>query len=144
MAILLITLIFVVLIIVKLWCPKDMSSGVWGCGYTSPNNRMQYTASSFAQMIIAMFAIVLRPQIHYPEIKELFPRDVKMHSHVDDIILDLVLIPIGLMFTRWFTWCRRFQQGVTQHYIFYILLAMMLLMCSLINFEEFALELFGA
>ena len=34
----------------------------WGCGYVTPTPRMQYTASSFAQMLVGLFAWVLRPR----------------------------------------------------------------------------------
>ena len=64
--------------------------GTWDCGYARPTSRIQYTASSFAQMIVAMFRWVLRPHIHRPHIDGLFPKPAKMHSHVDDMILDRV------------------------------------------------------
>ena len=35
--------------------------GTWDCGYARPTREMQYTASSFAQMLVAIFGWVLRP-----------------------------------------------------------------------------------
>lgn len=37
----------------------------WGCGYAAPTPCMQYTASSFADMIVDLFAGILRPDIHH-------------------------------------------------------------------------------
>src|SRR5207248_1840506 len=33
----------------------------WDCGYATPTARMQYTSSSFAQMLVGIFAFALRP-----------------------------------------------------------------------------------
>jgi hydrogenase-4 component B len=40
----------------------------WACGYVAPTARMQYTASSFAQMMVDLFAWVLRPRVHRPAV----------------------------------------------------------------------------
>src|SRR5438067_1498749 len=38
----------------------------WDCGYARPTARMQYTASSFAQIVVRLFRSVLRPVVHAP------------------------------------------------------------------------------
>ena len=38
----------------------------WGCGYVAPTPRMQYTSSSFAEMLVGLFSWVLRPQDKTP------------------------------------------------------------------------------
>src|SRR5262249_7835739 len=38
----------------------------WGCGYLAPTPRMQYTSSSFAQMLVGLFSWALRPRTHSP------------------------------------------------------------------------------
>jgi hydrogenase-4 component B len=45
----------------------------WGCGYTGPTPRMQYTASSFAQFLVTLFGWALRPTVHWPQLTSLFP-----------------------------------------------------------------------
>src|SRR5262249_20311897 len=35
----------------------------WGCGYVAPTPRMQYTSSSFAQMLVSLFGWALRPRV---------------------------------------------------------------------------------
>jgi hydrogenase-4 component B len=117
--------------------------GTWDCGYARPTARIQYTASSFAQMIVKMFGWVLRPLIHWPLIKGLFPRPSKMGSHVDDLVLDRVIMPVSRRAERWSNWFRRFQQGITQQYLLYILIAVILMMSTIIPFKEFFTRLFA-
>ncbi len=119
------------------------SAETWGCGYTSPTSRIQYTASSFAQMIVKMFRLVLHPDIHLPGVEGLFPKPAKMQSHVDDFILDRVIMPASRKFVKCFSWFHRFQQGVTQQYLLYILIIVILLMSTMIPFKEFITQLFA-
>ena len=114
----------------------------WDCGYARPTSRMQYTASSFAQMIVAMFAWLLHPSEHPPHMDGLFPRPTSMHSQVDDAVLDRFLVPAADHVERWFGWFHRFQQGLTQHYVLYILVAVILLLSSLLPLDEFLAKLF--
>ena len=110
--------------------------GTWDCGYARPTPRMQYTSSSFAQMIVTMFAWVLRPHTHWPKIEGLFARRTMMRSHVDDPILDRVLVPTGRTTEGGLRWFHRFQQGLTQQYVLYILLTVIVMLAALIPFAE--------
>jgi hydrogenase-4 component B len=118
-------------------------AGTWDCGYARSTSRIQYTASSFAQMITAIFNWVLHPHMHWPRIEGLFPKPAKIHSHVDDIVLDRILVPAGLRIERWFGWFRRFQQGISQQYVLYILITVILMLSTLIPFKEFIIRLFA-
>jgi hydrogenase-4 component B len=69
----------------------------WGCGYAGGSARLQYTASSFAQLITARFAWVLLPKVHQPRIDRLFPAPTHFHSHVDDTVLDVLLPAAGTL-----------------------------------------------
>ena len=114
----------------------------WDCGYAGPTSRMQYTASSFAQTIVGMFAWVLRPRTHLPRVSGLFPKPTHMRSHVDDLVLDRVLVPGGRVFADRFHWFHRFQQGLTQHYVLYILIAVIVMLAALVPFESLLLRFF--
>lgn len=47
----------------------------WGCGYTAPNARMQYTASSFSAQFARMFEGIL-PQLRRERLpREIFPTE---------------------------------------------------------------------
>jgi formate hydrogenlyase subunit 3/multisubunit Na+/H+ antiporter MnhD subunit len=65
----------------------------WGCGFSAPTARMQYTGSSFAEMIVGRFswAILQRGAVHRPE--GVFPKGAAFHTEVPDSVLDLALVP---------------------------------------------------
>jgi hypothetical protein len=100
----------------------------WGCGYVAPTPRMQYTSSSFAQMLVVLFGWALRPRTRRPEIVGLFPQQAEFKSNVPDPVLDEAVLPT-IRFGAWlFRWFRVFQQGSTQAYLLYILLALLILL----------------
>jgi formate hydrogenlyase subunit 3/multisubunit Na+/H+ antiporter MnhD subunit len=115
----------------------------WDCGYAQPTTRMQYTASSFAQSIVAMFGLVLRPHTHRPRMEGLYPRTAGLHTHVDEAVLDRCLVPAGRSVRRWFAWFHRFQQGLTQQYVLYILITVIAMLSTLISFDELLARLFA-
>lgn len=115
---------------------KIQSAGTWDCGYAKPDNRMQYTASSFAQSIVMLFSWILRPQEHNPQLKAYFPKSQKMKSHIDEIVLDRLLVPASNVFKHCCGWFHRFQHGLIQHYILYILITLFLMICIQMPFKE--------
>ncbi len=116
---------------------KIEKAGTWDCGYAKPDSRMQYTASSFAQSIVSLFSWILRPHEHKPHLKEYFPKSQKMKSHVNEIVLDRMLVPASNIFRRCSGWFHRFQQGLIQHYILYILITLFLMICIQMPIKEF-------
>ncbi len=96
----------------------------WGCGYAAPTPRMQYTASSFAQMLVGLFAWVLRPKIHRPGWLALFPKSERFESHVPDAVLDEVVRPTFRYGEKLLLWFRVLQQGSIQTYVLYIFLGL--------------------
>ena len=118
------------------------SVGTWDCGYARPSNRMQYTASSFAQTIASLFQWILRPHEHKPYLTGNFPDPANLNSHVDEIVLDRFLVPVGHAVGRWASWFHRFQQGLIQHYILYILITLFLMLCTQMPIKELFLHWF--
>jgi len=105
-----------------------VSSSTWDCGYAAPTARMQYTSSSFAQMLVGCFAWVLRPRVHAPSEQALFSRPTQFRSHVPDIVLDGALRPsfrFGAKITSSF---RFLQAGSIHAYLFYIVVFLILLL----------------
>jgi hydrogenase-4 component B len=100
----------------------------WGCGYAVPSPRMQYTSSSFAEMLVGMFGWVLRPRTRTPSDLPLFPQATAFESTVPDAVLDGVVVPAF----RWGAWLfsrfRVFQQGNIRTYFLYIFLALIVLL----------------
>jgi hydrogenase-4 component B len=114
----------------------------WDCGYARPTARMQYTASSFAQTIVGMFAWALHPREHPAEVSGVFPRRTAMSSHVDDAVLDRMILPSARRAERKLDWFRRFQHGLTHNYILYVGVSLAILLCTLIPFKELAISFF--
>ena len=100
----------------------------WGCGYAVPTPRMQYTSSSFAQMLVGLFSWALRPQVKTPNNMTLFPRRTEFRSEVPDTVLDDAVIP-AFRFGAWlFSRFRVFQGGSIQAYLLYIFFALIALL----------------
>jgi hydrogenase-4 component B len=102
----------------------------WGCGYLNPNPRMQYSASSFAQMLTSLFAFVLKTDTRRPVITGIFPTPATFHSHVPEAVLELVYIPALERLYKRFLPIRKLQSGVLQQYVLYILLTLVALFLS--------------
>lgn len=118
-------------------------SGTWDCGYARPTSRMQYTASSFAQTIVGLYGWVLRPQVHAPAVHGLYPQRAESRSHVDDAVLDRLLLPLARAVELSFGWFHRFQRGLTQHYVLYVLITVILMLSTLIPFDEYVTRVFA-
>ncbi len=103
-------------------------SVTWGCGYLAPTARIQYTSSSFGQMLVELFAWALHPRIHKPMHLPLFPQSAQFHSEVADTVLDGAVLPASRLVARLFSWFRVFQSGNIQAYLLYIFAALILLL----------------
>jgi hydrogenase-4 component B len=103
-------------------------SGTWGCGFTQPTAKMQYTSSSYAASIVAFFRPVAPlSEVHAP-IQGRFPAKASYHSHVHDIaelqMGRLLVNPVLWLFDK----LRWLQHGDIHLYIGYILLAIVVLL----------------
>ena len=61
---------------------------------------MQYTGSSFAELLLARFSWVVRSRGARPRLDGPFPGPAALHTHVPDAVLDLALLPA----VRGFRW----------------------------------------
>jgi len=100
----------------------------WDCGYAAPTARMQYTSSSFAQMLVGLFAFALRPQEHAPRLGGPFPAPAAYHGEVPDAVLDRILLPFVRASANAFESLRFIQRGNVQAYLGYILVTLILLL----------------
>ncbi len=103
-------------------------SGTWGCGFTQPTVKMQYTGSSYAAFILEFFRPVAPLNEDHPAIQGRFPGKTHYRSHVNDIaelhMGNGMIRPILWMFDR----LRWIQHGDIHLYIGYILLAVVVLL----------------
>lgn len=107
---------------------KVASGATWGCGYVAPTAQMQYTSSSFAQILVGLFGWALRPHTKEPRDLELFPPVTSFHSEVPDVVLNEAVLPV-FQRGRWLLSAFRvLQQGSVQAYVFYVFLALLVLL----------------
>ncbi|MCP4023273.1 MAG: hydrogenase, partial [Desulfobacteraceae bacterium] len=103
-------------------------SGTWGCGFTQPTVKMQYTGSSYAASMLDFFAPAAPLNEEHPEIKGRFPLKTYYRSNVNDIaelhMGTIIVRPVLYLFDR----LRWIQHGDIHLYIGYILLAIILLL----------------
>jgi hydrogenase-4 component B len=102
-------------------------AGTWGCGFTQPTVKMQYTGSSYAASILAFFNPFAPLREDHKVITGRLPEKTHYHSHIDDIAelhLDKIVRPIAFLFDK----LRWIQHGDIHLYIAYILLAIILLL----------------
>lgn len=104
------------------------SSVTWGCGYLKPSPRMQYSASSFAEMIVKLFAGTLRPHFEKPDIAGPFPQRSRFASHVPEAVLELAIVPFFKTVDERFSTIRRLQHGQLHLYILYVFITLCLLL----------------
>ena len=100
----------------------------WDCGYAAPTARMQYTSSSFAEMLVGLFGWALRPNTDPPQIDTLFPQKAAFRSEVPDTVLDRMILPASRWTIRGLALFRYLQQGSLQAYLLYILLILIFLL----------------
>jgi hydrogenase-4 component B len=93
----------------------------WDCGYAAPTARMQYTASSFADMLVGVLRPVLRPSAAAPRLDAPFPGPAAYHSELPDVVLDRALRPSFAFAGRLLARLRPFQRGSIHLYLVYIL-----------------------
>jgi hydrogenase-4 component B len=92
---------------------------------------MQYSASSFAEMLTSLFAFLLKPHNHQPKgITGLFPGKTRFFSHVPEAVLELVYIPALIRLYGRFSGIRRLQSGILQQYVLYSLVTLILLLAA--------------
>lgn len=102
-------------------------AGTWDCGYQAPTPRIQYTATSFSQMLTTAFRWVLQPVDRRPRIQGLFPRPAVFRARESDLLLDRAVKP-SMGFSAWaLSWLRVLQAGHLPVYLLYIVLTLVAL-----------------
>jgi hydrogenase-4 component B len=111
---------------------KEITAGpTWGCGFTRPTARIQYTGASFSRSVVDFFRPFAYTRETTVRLKKLFPEPTRYVSRVDDIAEagmnhGLVLPLLALLGKlRWI------QHGNIQLYIGYIIVAILILLLIL-------------
>lgn len=99
----------------------------WDCGYLRPAPGMQYTASSFGEMLVKSFSGILRPHTKRPQVKGVFPAGARFSSHVPEAVLELLYLPLLRKGNEKLSVIRRLQHGQIHLYILYTLVTLVVL-----------------
>jgi hydrogenase-4 component B len=84
----------------------------WGCGYARPDERMQYTASSFAAPLVGAFGQVSGSvAVRGP---------ASLHTEPRNLVLDRALVPFWHAVRENAAGLRRLHQGGLQRYVLYV------------------------
>ena len=91
----------------------------WGCGYTNPSSKMQYSANSFTRPFLGFLTPFYLRELEFQQIKELFPSKTFFRSTIKDIFNVYFIEPIINIcnyIAKRFYWI---QSGNTQRYLLY-------------------------
>lgn len=105
----------------------------WGCGYSQPAPRMQYTASSFAEPMTRIFQPLLRSRVDRDIPTEgAWPEAASWRSVTPDRALAGLYEPVFQSVERAFLRVRGLQQGRVSTYLLYIVLTVLVLVAWMI------------
>jgi hydrogenase-4 component B len=108
--------------------PTAMTT-TWDCGYASGGPRIQYTASSFAQMLVRLFRWAVLPDEHRPRLNGPFPAaGSRFESHAPDPALDRALLPLFARGRSLLGLLHVIQAGRIQAYLLYIVVTLVVLL----------------
>ena len=91
----------------------------WGCGYDKPNPRMQYTASSYANLFVSTLKPLFKRVSHVKKPKELFPKEAYYEQEIEDIEEAYIVKPLIKWDEKILTKFERIQNGNIQQYILF-------------------------
>jgi len=131
-ALFLLLFIAVTLLRKLLYSGKEVTrSGTWGCGFTQPTVRMQYTGTSYGDTIVDFFRPFVQVRKKYSGIHKIFPGKTTYQSHVEDIselgLTSFLVRPVLFLLGK----LRWIQHGYIQLYIAYIVLAIVIMLILL-------------
>ncbi len=112
----------------RLKSAPQASAATWGCGYLQPSARIQYTSTSFAEMLVRLFRGTVRPRYELPKISGFMPASAGFSSRIPDTVLDAAILPVLRVTGIVFSFFRRLQNGEQNLYVLYIFITLVLLL----------------
>lgn len=116
---------------IRLWLVKRRGfdwTMTWGCGFSYPKPKMQYSTVSFSHALVRFFRFFVPQNEMVTGDKEFFPQKGRVVFETEDAVERYVMHPIG-RFSEWVLEpFRRIQHGNIHLYVVYILIAIVALM----------------
>jgi formate hydrogenlyase subunit 3/multisubunit Na+/H+ antiporter MnhD subunit len=107
-------------------------SETWGCGFAEPTARMEYTASSYSQLLAAgLVPRSLRPRLHLQVPRGIFPARASFRSEAQDPARTRLFDPLFRVLGDRMSRLRRFQAGRLNLQLLYTLLTLVALLAFL-------------
>jgi hypothetical protein len=104
---------------------RAAAAATWGCGYASPNTRMQYTGRAFSETLSArLIPSPFQPRVSLAAPEGLFPTRSQLASECRDPLTRGFYEPFLARWADRFAKLRWMQQGVLHVYLVYILAAL--------------------
>jgi hydrogenase-4 component B len=107
---------------------QDGQAPTWDCGYALPDPRMQTTATGLADSIGELLLPGRSRQAPPPRITGPFPAPARLLQARADLLLERRIKPLLSRLAHTLHRLRVFQQGRTEHYVLYILAALLLML----------------
>ena len=130
-AILFIILIILIYVVRQRFSGKpSISTGLtWGCGYTAPTARMQYSGKSFSKSLGKLLNFIVLEKKKYKEISgnEIFPTERRHSSHYNDFFVTKIINGIVDRLLYSMNYFQFIQNGKIQMYILYGVFFIMLI-----------------
>ncbi|MDD5705564.1 MAG: proton-conducting transporter membrane subunit [Kiritimatiellae bacterium] len=104
------------------------AAGTWDCGYAAPTARMQYTAASFVQPVVSLFAAALRTRRRFHMAPGCFPVSAALTTETADIFRQRLYAPFFRLSDFWISRMKWLQEGRVQRYVLYIVLTLLALL----------------
>jgi hydrogenase-4 component B len=111
--------------------PAPAASETWGCGFTAPTPRMEYTASSYAQSILSgLVPRSLRPRIHVQAPRGIFPTRGSFRTEPQDPARTRLFDPLFRVLGDRMSRLRRFQAGLLHLQLLYTVVTVLALLAA--------------
>ncbi len=106
-----------------------VSAPTWGCGYTRPTPRMQYTGASFVQPLMSAFAFMFPGRHAQVPVAGYFPEGGALSTHTDDPLMKCVYGPLFIKVAVVFSKFRRIQHGRLHLYLLQMIITLAAIIC---------------
>ncbi|BDG10414.1 proton-conducting transporter transmembrane domain-containing protein [Anaeromyxobacter paludicola] len=110
----------------------QVAGETWGCGFTVPSARVQYTASSYAQLLLSTVAPrLLQPRARVTPPQGVFPGAARFEQRVQDPAEERLFGPLFHAAARRFRLLRGLQSGKLNLQLLYTLVTLVVLVAIL-------------
>ena len=107
-------------------------SPTWGCGYTAPTSRMQYTGKSFSKTLAKLFVYITGEQKKYSEIENnvVFPSNRSYQSSYAEFFEKNIFNKASNQLLHFMNYFSFIHNGKVQMYVLYGFIFMLILIVA--------------